>query len=223
MKQARKFGPFELQKYEPLVAHLRQHALRTTPISFGLKLIVISDTHGDIAFHPDNFEAFVRGIKEFDLCLLLGDIHPKDLDIILEIIPKQKIAALKGNHDSFELYSRVGVREFSGRTISYKGVTLSGLEGSFRYKNEYYPLFTQYESLRIAREMPAADVLVTHDKAFEAAGGNAAHVGLVGITHLIYRDAVQWHIHGHLHKSYQRTFDNGTIEKCVHRYEYLEI
>lgn len=29
--------------------------------------------------------------------------------------------------------------------------------------------------------------------------------------------------HGHLHSSYQKEYDNGTVEKCVYLCEYLEI
>lgn len=223
IKKARKFDSFELQKYEQLVAHLKENGRQVEQRNLGLKMIVISDTHGDIAFHEDDFECFVRNIKEYDLCLLLGDLHPRDLEIILQYIPKHKMAAIKGNHDSFELYKRVGIREFSGRTVSCKGVTIAGIEGSFKYKKERYPLFTQYESLVLAQSIPAADVVVTHDKAFETSIGNMAHIGLVGTTYLIYRDAVLWHIHGHLHKSYQKVMENGTVEKSVYQYEYIEI
>ena len=223
LKSASKYSPFELEKYDELVPHLKACKAEAVYKKLGLKLIVISDTHGHFAFGRDRLFEFMKSVAEYDLCVLLGDIHVYDLEQIVEIIPKEKILALRGNHDSYDLYEHVGIREMSGRTVTYNGVTFAAIEGSFRYKDKEFPSFTQYDSLRRFENMKKADVLLTHDCMFEHSKTDTAHAGLIGITRYIYKNAPVWHIHGHIHQSYQKTYDNGTTEKCVYLCEYLEI
>lgn len=101
-------------------------------------------------------------------------------------------------------------------------MTLAGIEGSFRYKDGKFPSFTQYESLKSFKDLTEADVLLSHDGMFRG-GTDAAHAGLIGITRFVYKYAPLWHIHGHLHKSYRKNYDNGTVEKCVYFCECVEI
>ena len=223
IKKAKRFSPFELEKYNEYSDYLKENRKQAQPRKLGLKLIIISDTHGHFAFSEDRLPAFLCNVPEYDLCILLGDIHSYDLKQIVELIPKEKILAVRGNHDEFELYEREGIKEMSGRTVSYKGVTFAGIEGSFRYKDKIFPSFTQYESLYQLEDMKRADVLLSHDCMFEHSKNDAAHAGLIGITRFIYTFAPAWHIHGHLHLSYQKDYDNGTKEKCVYLCEYMEI
>ena len=44
-----------------------------------------------------------------------------------------------------------------------------------------------------------------------------------GITKYIFEYSPVMHIHGHLHQSYEKTYENGTLEKCVYLFEYFEI
>ena len=223
LRRARKSSPFELELYNEYSDYLKENKKQAQPRKLGLKLIAISDTHGHFAFSEGRLPAFLNNVPEYDLCILLGDIHPYDLKQIVEKIPKEKILAVRGNHDEFELYEAEGIKEMSGRTVSYKGVTFAGIEGSFRYKDKIFPSFTQYESLYQLEDMKRADVLLSHDCMFEHSKNDAAHAGLIGITRFIYNHAPAWHIHGHLHLSYQKNYDNGTKEKCVYLCEYMEI
>ena len=223
IKKAARSNPFELGIYDEYVGYLRKNKSFADVKKLGLKLVVVSDTHGHFAFLEERFSDFMENVSEYDACVLLGDIHPYDLKEILKIVPKQKILAIRGNHDSFELYEKEGIREMSGRTVEIKGVTFAGVEGSFRYKDGIFPSFSQYESLYQLEDMKPADVLLTHDCMFEHSKNDIAHAGLVGITRFVYKYAPVWHIHGHLHSSYQKEYDNGTVEKCVYLCEYLEI
>ena len=223
IKKAKKFSSFELERYNEYAQYLKENKKQAQTRKLGLKLIVISDTHGHFAFSEDRLPVFLDSVPEYDLCVLLGDIHPYDLKQIVEMIPKERILTIRGNHDEFELYEREGIKEMSGRTVSYKGATFAGVEGSFRYKDRVFPSFTQYESLYQLEDMKRADVLLTHDCMFEHSKNEAAHTGLIGITRFIYTYAPVWHIHGHLHLSYQKDYDNGTKEKCVYLCEYMEI
>lgn len=222
MKKAKKFSPFELEKFNELADYLNENKKQAEQRKFGLKLIVISDTHGYLAFGEDRLPAFLETVPEYDLCILLGDIHPYDLKQIVAIIPKERILAIRGNHDTYELYECEGIKEMSGRTVTYKGVTFAGIEGSFKYKDKIFPSFTQYESLYMFEDMKKADVLLSHDGMFQY-GKDVAHVGLVAINKYIYEQAPVLHIHGHSHLSYEKAYDNGTMEKCVYLCEYMEI
>ncbi len=223
IKKAKSFGSFELEKYDELIPYLKACKKQAQPKKHGLKLIVISDTHGHFAFGEDRLPTFLKNVPEYDLCILLGDIHPHDLAQIVGLIPKSKIIAIRGNHDSFDLYEKEGIREMSGKKVSYKGLSFAGIEGSFRYKDRSFPSFTQYESLVLSESMSPADVLISHDCVFEHSKNDVAHAGLAGITKYIYEHAPDLHIHGHIHQSYQKTYDNGTVEKSVYLCEYMEI
>lgn len=223
MKLAAKWDPIEVRGYEPLYHYLYDHQQKVTYRKFGLRLIVVSDTHGTLAFDKNRFPAFLDTVEGFDLCILLGDMHPLEMPIILDCIPTEKIIAIKGNHDAVDLFSRFGIRELSGTCYEYQGVRFVGLDGSFRYKNEDFPSHSQYESLKIARGLPEADVLLTHDVMLCDFQREPAHAGLIGTAYYIYQQAVPWHFHGHIHKSYQKQYSNGTTEKSVYLCEYMEI
>lgn len=223
LREAEKQEPQESKYFETIAEYYEKYAKKVATKKLGLKLIVISDTHGDLAF-GNKFEEFFSKIDNYDLCIILGDIYGYELEKILKLVSKERIIALRGNHDNFEVYDEYGIRNINGTTFIYKGIRFAGIEGSFRYKNVEFPSYTHYESLRLASEMPLkADVLITHDRMFTESQYSDAHAGLVGITYYVYENAVQWHIHGHIHESYQKKYSNGTNEKSVYGCEYLEI
>lgn len=223
IKKAVSFDPTEIKKYEELYRDLRSNYKIIKPKKTGLRLLVISDTHGYLAFGKNRFANYLDTIGGFDLCVLLGDIHPAELPIILDCIPLEMIIGVKGNHDPFTIYSDYGIRDISGKSYKYKGVTFAGIEGSFRYKDAQFPSYTQYESLLLAQTLPQADVLLTHDVLLDNFECEPAHAGLIGITQYIYSNRVQWHFHGHIHHSYHKQYENGTNEKSIYLCEYVEI
>lgn len=223
LAKAAKFAPGQVEAYLHLMTHLQQTAPRVTPKTLGLKVIVIADTHGYLAFAPERLDGFLDGHRDFELCFVLGDVYPAELALIADRIGTDRILAVKGNHDDFSQYEKCGIREISGRVIQHRGIRIGGIEGSFRYKGGNYPSFTQYESLQLAMEMPPADILITHDRLLEDLQHHPAHIGLAGNSYYVYRNAVQWHLHGHIHQSLRRTLSNGTKQAGVYLCEYLEL
>lgn len=223
VKKAARFDPFEVRRYEPLLRFLRENRRPVEPRKLGLKLIMIADTHGSLVFGDLRLKDFLDAVGEYDLCLLLGDIRGVEMLQILEHVPREKILAVKGNHDTLSFCEEFGVRDLSGDVFTYKGVRFAGLDGSFRYKPEKFPSHTQYQSLALARAMPPADVLITHDVPLSDVERSPVHAGLIGISYYVYANRVPWHIHGHIHKSYQAQYDNGTNEKSVYLCECIEI
>jgi len=202
---------------------LLKTAKRVKPKKLGLELIVVSDTHGDLGF-GNKFEEFFATVRAYDLCVILGDLCPYELERILKLVPKDKLLALRGNHDRPDLLDQFGIQNLNGKTVTKCGVTFAGIEGSFRYKSGEWPMYTHFESLLLATGMRGgADVLLTHDRAFLEEAYDHAHAGLMGITYYLFTHAVPLHIHGHIHKSYRKEYPNGTVEHSVYGLEYLEI
>lgn len=223
ISNAKNFGQFEIAAFEELVQYYEKNSNSIVQKSFGLKLIVISDTHGDLAF-DNRFAKFMDQIPEYDLVIILGDIHCYELDKIVDIVPNEKIIALRGNHDKFEIYDKYNIRNINGQIYEYNGIKFAGIEGSFKYKHGEFPSYTHYESLVLASAIPRdAEILITHDSMFKENKYDVAHMGLAGITYYLLENKVQWHIHGHIHKSYQNQYVNGTREKSVYGCEYIEI
>ncbi len=186
-----------------------------------IKLIIISDTHNSL--NKEEFKNFLNNHQDYDLCILLGDHHANDIEIILELIDKQKLYGLLGNHDN-DYLTEYNINNLNGKVINLNNVTLLGMQGSFRYKPSDFPSFSQKESILFLNDKPKVDILLTHDNRFDSAMQyNPAHQGLFGITYYIYKNNVPIHIHGHVHNNYQKTLNNGTKEISVFMYQYLEL
>jgi len=72
LKKAEKFDPFEIGKYGELYDYLKKSPKTAAPKKLGLKLLVISDTHGYLAFGEHRLPAYLDTVGAFDLCVLLG-------------------------------------------------------------------------------------------------------------------------------------------------------
>lgn len=223
MRKAARLDSFEIKAYEELFCHLKAELMPVEPKKLGLRLLVIADTHGHLAYNKARLPSYLDRAGEFDLCVLLGDIHVAEMPLILDCIPREKIVALRGNHDSFSLYAEHGIRDVSGSAFEFGGVRFAAIDGSFRYKKERFPSYTQYESLKLAYQLPEADVLLTHDVMLSDFEREPAHAGLIGISYYVFNKRPVWHIHGHIHKPYASEYENGTKERSVCLCEIIEI
>ena len=223
MKKAARLDPFELKAYADLLAILDSEPKYAEPQKLGLKLLLISDTHGYFAFDKYRFANFLDTVGDFDLCVILGDVHPYEMPYILDCVPSEMLVGVLGNHDHRSLYRDFGVREVTGEIFEAKGVRFAAIDGSFKYKNDDFVSHSQHESLLIAENMPKADVLLTHDTAFSYPYRESAHAGLVGINYYMHKNLPKWHFHGHVHDSYTAKYPCGTVEKSVYLCEYVEI
>ena len=186
-----------------------------------IKLLIIADTHGGLK------ELDLKNIlfqhPEYDACILLGDYSQQDLKIILKYIYPNKIYALLGNHDD-NYIKEYNLRNLNGNIYIVNDVSFLGIEGSFRYKNEKFPSFTQKESIEFLNDKPKVDILFSHDAPFELSGINdIAHQGLFGINYYLYKNKVPICIHGHVHIPYDKQLSNGTHIHCSYMLEYVEL
>ena len=186
-----------------------------------LKLIVICDSHNYWNFNE--FIRFVHKHNNYDICILLGDHSSNDIEKILKCIDKTKIYGLLGNHDKNYL-KEYNIKSLNGQVININDISLLGIEGSYKYKPEDFPSFTQKESIDFLSDKPKVDILVSHDNRFDSSKKeDVAHQGLFGITYYLYKNKIPYHIHGHIHKSYKNILKNDTKEISVYMYEYIEL
>lgn len=182
-----------------------------------INILVISDTHNTL--DEAAFKRFILSNSNYDICLLLGDFGYRDLPIILKYIPKNKIYALLGNHDS-NYIDEYNLNNLNGNIVTIKNIKILGIQGSFRYKPSKFPSFSQKESIEFLKDKEEVDILVSHDTGFNSLNANdPAHQGLFGITYYLYKNRVPYHIHGHIHNSYQKTLINGTREISAFQYQ----
>ena len=186
-----------------------------------IKLLVIADTHGDLALSKESCKKLVD--VDYDLCCILGDIHDADYKVILKYIPKKKIVALLGNHDRYSLLSEYGIEDLNGRIIEYNGIKIGGIHGSFKYKEEDFPSFTHKESINFLKSMEDCDILLSHDKPFIFDYKDPVHDGLKGITKYVYENKIPVVIHGHIHKNYNIRLKNGTNVIGVYGVKTIDI
>ncbi len=194
---------------------------KVSHLNKSVRLLIIADTHGDLALSKTLKYSIID--KKFDLCCVLGDIHDYDYRLILEYIPKDKIVALLGNHDRFDLLKTYGLKDLNGKVVEVNGVKIGGVQGSFKYKDQEFPSFTHEQSIEFMEKMPYVDILLSHDKPFTYDYNDGAHDGLKGITKFLYERQVPINIHGHLHTSDLKTLKNGTQVKGVYEVELIEI
>ena len=193
----------------------------TTLFDKNIKLLVISDTHGDLSLSKDMYKKLKN--VDYDLCCILGDIPDYDYKVIFKYIPKDKIVAILGNHDRFGLLSEQGLNDINGKVIDINGVRIGAIQGSYKYKNEAFPSFTHETSIEFLNKMSEVDILLSHDKPFTYDYKDPAHDGLKGITYFLYKNRVPINIHGHIHKSYLSNLKNGTQVKGVYCVELIDI
>lgn len=187
-----------------------------------IKLLIITDTHNMLDYLELN--QMVNEHPNYDLCVLLGDHSIGDIEKILKCIPREKIYALLGNHDSVNYIDKYNLNDLNGKYMEYNGVKFMGIKGSFKYKPDEFPSFTQEESILFLKDMPKVDILFSHDGPFNDELSNfPPHQGLFGITYYLFKNKVKYNIHGHLHSSFRKKLINGTEEICVYGINYIEL
>lgn len=179
-----------------------------------LEILVIADCHHLI---EDEIEK-VNKLK-YDICILLGDINGNYLDMILKYIPLQKIYGILGNHDEYGLLESRNITNINTKIININNIKILGFEGSSRYKTGNIPMYSQKESIHIMKKCEKADILVSHDSAYQlySKSNDKAHCGLKGTTKYLKRNKVYLNIHGHHHINTKLQLKNGTNIIGVYR------
>ena len=173
-----------------------------------INILIITDTHNCLYYDQVSMEIVKN--SEYDVCLILGDVSNNDIFEILKYVPYDKIWGILGNHDGLDRFDEFNIRNLNGKVINVNGVKIAAIQGSHRYKQGNYGMYTHEESLKIADATPKADILVSHDRPFLIDNNDNVHDGLKGITYYCYKNHVKYEIHGHLHEESEELLKNGT-------------
>jgi predicted phosphodiesterase len=95
-----------------------------------------------------------------DAVLCLGDLDRAWIESLQTVhVPR---LGVHGNHDPEHLLREVDVEDLHLRRTSVRGMTFAGFEGCVRYARGEPHQYTQRQGARMARRLPAADVLLCH-------------------------------------------------------------
>ena len=134
-----------------------------------------------------------------DAVVLLGDLDRAWIESLRMLgIPR---IGVHGNHDEEGLLTELEVEDLHGRRTSVGGMSVAGFEGCVRYGRGGPHQYTQRQATKLARKLPAADVLIAH---CPPAGINddpedPAHVGFEGLRAWVDRHQPKHLLHGHVH------------------------
>lgn len=171
-----------------------------------MRILLFSDFHNAMDLHA--LGSVLSSLPDSDVAFTLGDISSSDLLSVKELIPNVPIYGICGNHDCAATLDLAGIPNIHGKFVEIGGLRVAGFGGSVRYKRGLYTMFSQKESLAIAESLPAADILISHDRSFIGSSPDLSaeftqnpHEGLVGITSYLRNERPFFHIHGHIHET----------------------
>jgi Icc-related predicted phosphoesterase len=129
----------------------------------------------------------------------LGDLDRAWIEPLTGLaLPK---LGVHGNHDPPDLLREVEVEDLHGRRTSMCGMTVAGFEGCVEYGGGGPHHYTQKQASRLARRLPAADVLLCHcpPLGINDDPEDPAHIGFEGLRAWVDRHQPRHVLHGHTH------------------------
>jgi uncharacterized protein len=135
-----------------------------------------------------------------DAVLCLGDLDRAWIGSLASLrgIPR---LGVHGNHDPEHLLREVEVEDLQLRRTSVGGMTFAGFEGCVRYGHGGPHQYTQRQGTRLARRLPAADVLLCHcpPLGINDDPDDPAHIGWEGLLAWVDEHRPRHLLHGHTH------------------------
>jgi Icc-related predicted phosphoesterase len=134
-----------------------------------------------------------------DAVLCLGDLDRAWIESLAGL--RRPRLGVHGNHDPPDLLREVEVEDLHGRRTSLCGLTFAGFEGCVRYGHGGPHHYTQKAAAKLARKLPAADVLLAHcpPLGINDDPDDPAHVGFEGLLDWVERHEPRHLLHGHTH------------------------
>jgi Icc-related predicted phosphoesterase len=132
-----------------------------------------------------------------ELVVTLGDLEPNWLASLASTdVPK---VGVHGNHDGVDDLRTLGIEDLHLSRAEMGGWSFTGFEGSVRVHAPGPHLFSQDEAARLIRDLPAADVLVSHSPplGINDAPDDPAHVGFEALREWVERHQPRYLLHGH--------------------------
>src|SRR4051812_18828259 len=135
--------------------------------------------------------------NEPEAVVVLGDLDDEVLADVSDLaLPTLGVL---GNHDPEDRLEQLGIRDLHLARAEVGGLSFAGFEGCVRYGRGGVHQYTQRQAQRLARRLPAADVLLAPAP---PAGVNdepddPAHVGFEALRAWVERHEPRWLLHGH--------------------------
>lgn len=168
-------------------------------ISEKINIIIVCDTNGNL--DELSFADYAYRNKNYDACILLGNVGVNDVKIVKKYIPNNKLYSTQVFDD---------VKNIDGNIFKIKGVKILVVG-----KKQ----FTQEESIKFYDALPKAEVLLSYDNRYI----NSKEPGFFGINYYLYKNNVPYYVHGNIFSHYKDNLKNGTIIIGTFEFEYLEL
>ncbi len=106
-----------------------------------------------------------------------------------------------GNHDEPDLLREVEVDDLHMRRTSLGARTFAGFEGCVEYGGGGHYHYTQRKATRLAKKLPAADILLCHcpPRGINDDPDDPAHIGFEGLRTWVDHHQPRHILHGHTH------------------------
>lgn len=178
-----------------------------------LNILAVTDQVSPVLY--DHFD--IERWRDVDLILSCGDLPPDYLDFLLTMLGVP-LFYVRGNHDAVYADERYeGCDNIHGRIVEYRGVRITGFEGSYRYNGRKYQ-YTERQMARIVARTRlkslrdgVPDIIVTHAPPFGVHDGDdQCHRGFEAFLTAIDAWKPSLFLHGHMH-AYDRRQDEETI------------
>lgn len=169
--------------------------------------------------------------KGVDLIISCGDLKAAYLEFLVTMV-NCPLLYVRGNHDAqYDQEPPRGCIPIDDRVYDFNGLRIAGLGGCMRY-HDGPDMYTEAEMRRrISRLTPqialrgGVDLVVTHAPA--AGYGDLEdlpHRGYACFNDLLERWKPPYMLHGHVHRTYDVSFQRGRLHTCgtriVNAYEY---
>ena len=132
--------------------------------------------------------------------ICLGDLDRAWIESLATLRGVPRVG-VHGNHDPEDLLREIEVEDLHGRRTSIGGLTFAGFEGCVRYGAGGPHHYTQKQASKLARRLPAADILICHcpPLGINDDPDDPAHVGFAGLRAWVDRHQPRHILHGHTH------------------------
>ena len=137
--------------------------------------------------------------QSVDAVLCLGDLDRAWIESLMSLdVPR---LGVHGNHDPEHLLRDLEVDDLHLRRTHVGGLTVAGFEGCVRYGNNTIHQYTQREATKLARRLPAADVLICHcpPLGINDDPEDPSHIGFAGLREWVDEYRPRHLLHGHVH------------------------
>lgn len=170
-----------------------------------MKILLVSDSEEPYIWDYFDRERF----GDIELVLSCGDLKSEYLSFLVTMI-NAPLFYVHGNHDrSYIKKPPEGCESIDGKLVTYNGIRLLGLGGSFCYSGEEFQ-YTEKEMEKRVKKLriplwksKGFDILVTHAPAFGLGDGtDLCHTGFKTFNTLMDKYSPKYFLHGHQHLNY---------------------